>query len=89
VTRAPTPEASEREERIRKEREARDLTACEREVARLDAERARLEREFADPHIYDDRSRVEALERELEAARTALDTAFERWERLTALAAAR
>jgi ATP-binding cassette subfamily F protein 3 len=81
-------EAGEREERIRRERDARELAACEREVARLDAERARLEREFADPHIYDDRARVEELQRELEAARVAVDAAFERWERLAAVASA-
>jgi len=81
-------EAAEREERLRREREARELAAAEREVAKLDAERARLEREFADPHIYDDRARVEALQRELEAARAAVDAAFERWERLSAVASA-
>ena len=82
----PTPEPA-RDDRLRKEREARELSACEREVARLDADRVRLEREFADPHIYDDRARVETLERELELARAAVDTAFQRWERLAELSA--
>ncbi len=88
VERAPSGAALEREARLRREREAREIAACEREVARLDAERALLEREFADPAIYDDRERVAALERELEAARAACDAAFERWERLLEGAAA-
>jgi ATP-binding cassette subfamily F protein 3 len=82
VERAPSGAALEREARLRRERDARELAACEREVARLDAERALLEREFADPAIYEDRERVAALERELEAARAACDAAFERWEKL-------
>jgi len=67
---------------------AKDLAACEREVARLDAERARLEREFADPAIYDDRDRVATLERELDVVRAAADAALERWERLSETVAA-
>ncbi|MBD5654489.1 MAG: ABC-F family ATP-binding cassette domain-containing protein, partial [Candidatus Eremiobacteraeota bacterium] len=85
---SPPPKAVEVDERTRK-RQAQDLAQCEGDVARLDAERARLEREFADPHIYDDRARVEALQLELDAARTAVDAAFARWERLTQHAAAR
>jgi ATP-binding cassette subfamily F protein 3 len=85
--RTASPPPSERDDRLRKERETRELSACEGEVARLDAERARLEREFADPLIYDDRPRVERLQRELDTARAALDAAFERWERLAQLAA--
>jgi ATP-binding cassette subfamily F protein 3 len=72
----------------RRERETRDLAACEREVARLDAERALLEREFADPAIYEDRERVAALERELDVARAACDAAFARWEALLEAASA-
>jgi ATP-binding cassette subfamily F protein 3 len=90
---AKPPGASlERESRARREREAREareLAACEREVARLDAERALLEREFADPAIYDDRERVAALERELDATRAAYDAAFARWESLLEGATAR
>jgi ATP-binding cassette subfamily F protein 3 len=80
---ASTPAAREREERLARERRVRELAACEREVARLDAERARLEREFADPLIYEDRARVAQLERDLEAARGALDAAYERWQTLS------
>ena len=80
AVRAPSPAAREREERLERERRARELAACEREVARLDERRARLEDEFADPGIYDDRARVAELERELEAARLAVDAAYERWE---------
>jgi len=79
---SPTPAALEREARLERERRERELQSAEREVARLDAERARLEREFAAPDIYEDRARVTALERELEAARLALDSAFARWEAL-------
>ncbi len=71
---------AERDTRSAGDRRARELAACEREVARLDEERARLEREFADPAIYDDRERVEELGRGLEAARAAVDAAYERWE---------
>lgn len=80
----PTGAKQERDERLRRERDARALAACEREVARLDEERARLEREFADPAIYDDRARVADLETELEDARAAVDAAFARWEELSA-----
>jgi ATP-binding cassette subfamily F protein 3 len=93
VERAKSSNVShERDVRLRREgeaREARELAACEREVARLDTERALLEREFADPAIYDDRERVAALERELEATRAAYDAAFARWESLLESAAAR
>ncbi len=82
VDRVPAPAALEREARLQRERDARELAACEREVARLDAERALLEREFADPAIYGDRERVAALERELEAVRAAFEAAFARWETL-------
>jgi ATP-binding cassette subfamily F protein 3 len=80
VPKAPAPAALEREVRLDRERRGRELAACEREVARLDQERATLEREFADPGIYDDRALVARLERDLEAARAALDAAYERWE---------
>ena len=84
----PEPVAIDRDERRRRERAVRDLAACEREVARLDAERARLEREFADPAIYDDRDRVAVLERELADVRRAADDAFVAWERQSDVAAA-
>jgi ATP-binding cassette subfamily F protein 3 len=71
-----------------RESAARDLAACEREVARLDAERARLELEFADPAVYDNRDRVAHLERELAAVRGAVDAAYARWETLSETAAA-
>jgi ATP-binding cassette subfamily F protein 3 len=77
---ARKPEAVERDERLALERKAREIASCEREVARLDERRAELEREFADPNIYDDRARVADLERELEAARSAVDAAYRRWE---------
>ena len=82
VEKAPAPVAVEREERTRRDRHTRDLAAAEREVARLDETRARLEKEFADPAIYDDRVRVERLGRDLATARAAVDAAFARWEAL-------
>jgi ATP-binding cassette, subfamily F, member 3 len=72
--------STERDERLARERRARELASCEREVARLDERRVELEREFADPNIYDDRARVAELEGELEAARAAVEAAYERWE---------
>ncbi|MBD5635235.1 MAG: hypothetical protein IAI49_12230, partial [Candidatus Eremiobacteraeota bacterium] len=83
----PAPARADRNDRDRRERAAKDLGACEREVARLDAERVRLERDFADPAVYEDRERVATLERELADVRAAIDVAFERWERLSANAA--
>jgi ATP-binding cassette subfamily F protein 3 len=80
AAKAPSAAAVERDERLSRERRARELAACERDVAQLDQERARLEREFADPEIYEDRALVARLEQELEAARGALEAAYERWE---------
>jgi len=82
--RTATIATREREQRLDLGRDARALAACEREVAELDEERARLEREFADPFIYEDRARVAALEAALTAARAAVDDAFARWEALSA-----
>jgi ATP-binding cassette subfamily F protein 3 len=82
-----SPLANGRDERVRREREAKDLAATEREVARLDAERARLEGEFADPAIYDDRDRVATLQRELAEIATKAEAALERWERLSSAVA--
>jgi ATP-binding cassette subfamily F protein 3 len=64
----------------------RDLAASEREVARLDERRAEVEREFADPAIYEDRAHVDRLQRELDDVREALEAAFARWEELSAAA---
>ena len=66
-----------------RERNARALAESEREVARLDAARAILEREFADPAIYDDRVRVAKLQGELDETRAALEGAMARWEELS------
>jgi len=73
---------AEREERKAKERAARDLANAEREVARLDAERARIELVFADPGIYDDAAHVAVLKRELAEVEQALEAAYARWETL-------
>ncbi|MBD5604724.1 MAG: ABC-F family ATP-binding cassette domain-containing protein [Candidatus Eremiobacteraeota bacterium] len=79
--------APRRDERAKRGSE-RDLAAAEREVARLDEERVLLEREFADPGLYDDRERVATLEARLADNGRASEAAFERWERLSTLAAA-
>ncbi len=81
----PAPVVLERDARQRRARHASDLAAAEREVATRDEARARLEKEFADPHIYDDRERVAQLERELALAHAAADAAFARWEALSDL----
>ena len=85
VAKQPDPPPRERSERGKRDRE-REAAAAEREVARLDEERARLEAEFADPGIYDDRERVARLESELADVRAAVEAAFERWERLSEVA---
>ena len=79
--------APRRDERAKRGSE-RDLAAAEREVARLDEERVLLEREFADPGLYDDRERVATLEARLADNGRASEAAFERWERLSTLSAA-
>ena len=72
----------ERDQRKARERAARDLASAEREVARLDAERARIELDFADPASYEVPGRVAALRSELNAVEEALETAYARWEGL-------
>ncbi len=61
---------------------ARDIAAVEREVAQLDAERAKLAIEFADPKIYDDTARLSAMQRKLAETETLLGDAYARWESL-------
>ena len=78
-----TQPKGERDSTKRRERDLRALAASEREVARLDEERAELEREFADPAIYDDRARVAKLQSKLDEARSVLEAAFARWEELS------
>ena len=81
---SPAPQAkNERDVRIARDRTLRALAASEREVARLDDQRAGLEREFADPTIYDDRARVAQLQSELDEVRRAAEAAFARWEELS------
>jgi ATP-binding cassette subfamily F protein 3 len=58
----------------------RALAAAEREVAALDARRAELQLEFADPATYDDRERVEALRVELEELERRSQAALAAWE---------
>ena len=50
-----------RESSKRGERAKRDVEKWEAEVARLDARRADIEREFADPVLYDDADRLAKL----------------------------
>jgi len=77
-----TPQQADRELRVAKERAAKQIAVCEREVAKLDAERARLEDEFADPAVYGDRSRAAELKAELDRTTHALETAYAKWESL-------
>jgi ATP-binding cassette subfamily F protein 3 len=73
---------AERDQKKQRERAARDLVNAEREVARLDAERARIEIDFADPAVYGEPVRVAGLKRELIEVEKALETAYARWEEL-------
>ncbi len=70
-----------RESSKRGERAKRDVEKWEAEVARLDARRADIEREFADPVLYDDADRLAKLRADLEATEKAAAAALERWER--------
>ncbi|MEO6990222.1 MAG: ABC-F family ATP-binding cassette domain-containing protein [Candidatus Baltobacteraceae bacterium] len=78
----------ELDERARRRGAERELADTESEVARLDARRAELQVEFADPAIYGDRERVAALEAELRATEAAAEVALARWESLLAWAEA-
>ncbi|HET8625304.1 MAG TPA: ABC-F family ATP-binding cassette domain-containing protein [Gemmatimonadales bacterium] len=63
----------------------RQLAAAEAEVARCEARLAAVTAELEDPELYvapDAVARSQALSRELEAARTALDRAVAKWEAL-------
>jgi ATP-binding cassette subfamily F protein 3 len=79
---SPSTAQAERDERKARERAARELAAAEREVARLDAERARIELDFADPVVYEDTARVADLKRQLAANEAALEAAYAKWEEL-------
>jgi ATP-binding cassette subfamily F protein 3 len=82
AVKTPVSAALERDAKQERERRAREVSACEREVAKLDATRAEIQLEFADPGLYDDRAHVEDLERRLAETDAALASAYERWERL-------
>ena len=86
---APKPSAkpatgsnAEREDKKQRERTARELANAEREVARLDAERARIELDFADPAVYDEPVRIAGLKRELAEVEKSLEAAYAKWEAL-------
>jgi ATP-binding cassette subfamily F protein 3 len=66
----------------RRKREAAD---AEQRVVDLDAEKARLEAQFAASDLYEDPAAVTALQRELERVRSESERALEAWE--TAVAA--
>jgi ATP-binding cassette subfamily F protein 3 len=74
----------EKDARQRRDKAARELAASEREAQKWDAEIARLEAAFADPNVYDDRSRLAELKSELERAKAASEHAFAKWEALSA-----
>jgi ATP-binding cassette subfamily F protein 3 len=75
------------QERERKQREAKEVAQCERDVAKLDAERARIHEEFADPGVYDDTKRMAALKKELDVVDKKLEQAYAKWEALIGNAA--
>ncbi len=61
------------------QRRKRAVTAAEKRVADLEAERAELERQFAAPDLYDDSARVIRLTHELERVRKASEAALDAW----------
>ena len=61
-------------------RRKRAVADAEARVARLDAERATLEAEFAAHDLYDDPQRVVNLQRDLERVRAESDAAMAAWE---------
>ncbi|HEX3464937.1 MAG TPA: ABC-F family ATP-binding cassette domain-containing protein [Candidatus Elarobacter sp.] len=61
-------------------RRKRAVADAEARVAALDAERARLEAEFAAHDLYDDAERVVALQHQLERVRAAIEEAMASWE---------
>jgi ATP-binding cassette subfamily F protein 3 len=66
-------------------RRKRDAVAAEKRVADLDAERADLQRQFADPNLYDDPVHVIALQRQLDRNAAESEAAMEAWVNATAL----
>jgi ATP-binding cassette subfamily F protein 3 len=64
-----------------KERE-KAIAASEREVAKFDAKKAKLELLFADPNIYDDPARYATLKAEFADLEKELARAYARWEEL-------
>ncbi len=81
------PEDGRKREQSAKRTAERELAAAETEVARCEARLAGITAQLEDPELYvrrDSPARSEALGRELEAARAALDHALARWEGLAA-----
>ncbi|MGH7337020.1 MAG: ATP-binding cassette domain-containing protein, partial [Myxococcota bacterium] len=79
------PEDNRKREQSAKRTAERELAAAETEVARCEARLAGITAQLEDPELYVHREsapRSEALGRELEAARAALDRALARWESL-------
>ena len=60
----------------------REMRECEVEIERLEARRAALEREYADPELYTDPKRVKVVHAELAAVREAADRAAQLWEHI-------
>ncbi len=62
----------------------RDIAKIEHEIADLDARKAEIELDFADPEIYSDGARTASLRRELDANAERSELAVAHWERLIA-----
>jgi ATP-binding cassette, subfamily F, member 3 len=80
---APEPKLDRRsahESKLAAGRRKRAVADAETRVARLDAERAALEAEFAAPYLYDDPQRVVELQHELERVRAESAAAMAAWE---------
>ena len=69
-------------------KETRELDGIEATIATAEARVVELEAAIADPAIFTDWAKVQALTAELETTRTAVERLFARWQELDAIAAA-
>ncbi|AJY73925.1 ABC-F family ATP-binding cassette domain-containing protein [Paenibacillus beijingensis] len=80
VTSYEAEKQAKRDERNRQ----RKLEQLEADIARLEAETAELESRLTDPAVYNNYVKVQEIQTELDAAKGALQTAYDAWEELLA-----
>ncbi len=77
-----------RRERVARSRERtrleRRIATLEKEIEALEADRTEIERQLADPAIYEDRQKPAELGRRHRAAKVDLDARMATWEQLSA-----